>query len=123
MITLVLNRSMGTFLRSLQAIDFGTICVVFVKGLLADVFIEGSCQVVGNRQLQIIETLTILCSKLSLSKYYTHVEALNIVHDLSAEQLWDARPPLFDMLDSPFQGIKEQTAELLCILLNLHFLF
>lgn len=90
-----------TFLCLLHAVDVSPIRVFPFQGLFSDVVIQGSREGVGERQLQVVEALPILSPKVSLSKYSTHVAALDVMHQLSAEQIRHASPLPTPVLDSP----------------------
>lgn len=90
--------------------------------MFCDVVVE--CLGEGGREgdLQVVESFAILCSKLSLSEYGTHVAALDVVDQLSAEELGDRGPAVARGGDRALQRIEEEAAELLDVLLHLRFL-
>ena len=79
-------------MRILEAKILGSVCILPLQLLLSHVVVECLGQSGSEGDLKVVESFTILSSKLSLQEYCTHVATLDVVHQLPAEQLRDARP-------------------------------
>jgi hypothetical protein len=108
--------------RVLETVVISSVCVIRLEYLLSNVIVECLRECVGEWELQVVESFAILSPKLSLSKYRTHIDALNVVDELSAEEVGHAAPPPAHWGYCPLQGVEEEAAELLGVVLHLHLL-
>ena len=109
-------------MRILQAEIISSVGIFSLQSLFSDVVVEclGQCGREGD--LEVVESFAIFGSKLSLSEYGTHVAALDVVDQLSAEELGDRGPSVARGGDRALERLEEEAAELLHVLLDLRLL-